>query len=119
MIDAFETVLKSLDKRGREQFGNKWMKEVQGRSKILEESYKILNQIGRDPINYSELATQAAYVFAYGMPRAYFTDEFLRRHRVRHPKGELGGISRVRNLLLLHHPCLAWRTEEHGAAQVR
>lgn len=83
MINAFETVLKSLDKRGREQFGNKWMKEVQGRSKILEESYKILNQIGRDPINYSGLATQAAYVFAYGMPRAYFTDEFLRRHRVR------------------------------------
>jgi hypothetical protein len=74
------------------------MKRVKGQSEALEASYKSLNQIGREPINYSELPTQAAYVFAYGMPRAYFTDEFLRRHRARQQgplfrEGELRVVS--------------------------
>lgn len=81
MLNVFEAVLKYLDKKGRDEHGDAWMGLVRDRFGKLEESYKILNQQGRPPINYAELPTQAGYIFGYAMSRAYFSDEFLRRHR--------------------------------------
>jgi hypothetical protein len=81
MLDVFESVLRRLDKQGRDEHGDAWMGLVKDRFGMLEESYKVLNQQGRLPINYAELPTQASYIFAYAMSRAYFSDEFLRRHR--------------------------------------
>ena len=82
MINTFEAALKYVDEKGLEQFGDTWMPRVKEHMMALEDGYKILNQAGRKPIEYSELPTQAAYLYAYGMPRAYFSDTFLRRHRV-------------------------------------
>lgn len=81
MLNVFEAVLKHLDKKGRDEHGEAWMGLVKDRFGVLEDSYKILNQQGRPPINYTELPTQAGYIFGYAMPRSYFSDEFLRRHR--------------------------------------
>jgi hypothetical protein len=98
MLETFDAVLKRLDKMGREAHNSRWLKLVKNRFEGLEEAYKILNQDGRVPIDYRELPTQAAYLYAYGMPRAYFCDEFLRRHReaLRRPlfsKEELNVVS--------------------------
>jgi Putative SAM-dependent methyltransferase len=81
VLKTFEAVLGGLDKTGRKQHGADWMPIVKDRIGGLEEAYKILNQVGRVPIDYRDLPTQAAYIYAYAMPRAYYSDEFLRRHR--------------------------------------
>jgi Putative SAM-dependent methyltransferase len=81
VLNTFDTALKGLDKKGQSEFGNCWADLVKNQMVALEESYRILLQDGRMPIDYSDLSTQAAYLYGYGMPRAYFADEFLRRHR--------------------------------------
>lgn len=81
MIEAFETALSELHEIGSEKHGDQWMGLVRSRIGELEEAYKNLYKEDRDPIDYSDLPTQAAYVFAYAMPRAAFTYEFLKRHR--------------------------------------
>jgi hypothetical protein len=81
MLYTFENVLLELDGYGRLEHGSQWMAEVTAGVANLEASYKKLGEQGRDAIDYSPLPTQAGYLFAYGMPRAYFTHEFLKRHR--------------------------------------
>jgi Putative SAM-dependent methyltransferase len=82
VLDTFESVLESLDQKGQEKHGSMWMNLVKDRVGSLEEAYKILNHDDRMPIDYRDLPTQAAYIFAYAMPRAYYSDEFLRRHHL-------------------------------------
>lgn len=81
ILDTFEEVLSNLDTEGEEEFGEDWVDLVRERLRTLEAAYRILTQADRQPIDYSELPTQAAYVFAYGMPRAGFTYERLKAHR--------------------------------------
>lgn len=81
ILDTFEEVLANLDSQGEEEFGDDWVEAVRDRLRSLEASYRILTQADRQPIDYSDLATQAAYVFAYGMPRGGFTYERLKLHR--------------------------------------
>lgn len=81
ILDVFEEVLANLDDDGEEQFGDDWVDLVRERLRALEAEYRLLAQADRPPIDYSELPTQAAYVFAYGMPRAGFTYERLKLHR--------------------------------------
>jgi hypothetical protein len=47
----------------------------------LREAYDNLTVPGRSEIDYSDLATQAAYVFVYAIGRAEFTYQLLKRHR--------------------------------------
>jgi ribosomal protein RSM22 (predicted rRNA methylase) len=81
ILGVFEEVLANLDEQGEEDFGDDWMDLVTARQISLEASYRILTRPDRQPIDYSEAPTQAAYVFAYGMPRAGFTYERLKQHR--------------------------------------
>lgn len=82
ILSVFEEVLSNLDSHGEEKFGEDWIDLVRERLQALEAAYRILTQPDRQPIDYSELPTQAAYVFAYGMPRAGFTYERLKAHRM-------------------------------------
>ena len=81
MLYSFEKALEKLNKRGGKEYGERWASVVRERRESLEEEYKGLTVDGRDPIDYSDLASRALYVFAYAAPRAYFAHEFLCRHR--------------------------------------
>lgn len=81
ILDAFEQVLSVLDESGKDEFNGAWMSLVGDRLLALEDAYRILTVAEREPIDYSELPTQAAYVFAYGMPRAGITYLRLKQHR--------------------------------------
>lgn len=81
MILPFEETLCWLDELGTAKHAESWPALLRERQVSLENEYKKLSVDGRDPIDYSDIATQAVYVFKYAMPRAYFADEFLRRHR--------------------------------------
>ena len=81
MLATFEKALKKIHNDGVAEHGEQWMQLVHARVTSLELLYQNLTVQGRPPIDYSEKATQAAYLFAYGTPRAYFTAEFLVRHR--------------------------------------
>jgi len=91
MIDTFEPVLAYVDEKGRAKFGDGWMQMVSDAITSLEAAYPTLTDEGREPIDYSSLATQAAYVYAYALPRAAFTYEFLKRHRAAIGKPLFGG----------------------------
>jgi Putative SAM-dependent methyltransferase len=81
ILDVFEEVLSNLDSEGEDECGDNWVDLVRERLFGLEAAYRILTQQDRSRIDYAEISTQAAYVFAYGMPRAGFTYERLKRHR--------------------------------------
>jgi hypothetical protein len=84
MIQAFEAALTAIDEHGRDEFGDEWYDRVRDRRAFLEAQYVKLHVEGRDPIDYSELPTQAAYVYSYALTRAAYVKEFLSRHRARH-----------------------------------
>ena len=81
LIETFEAVLAQLDAQGREELDGEWMSIVEDALQRLEAIYPTLTNEGREAIDYSELPTQAAYLYAYALPRAAFTYEFLSRHR--------------------------------------
>lgn len=81
LLGSFKKTLKRLNRRGEKAHGEEWPRILRQRRDSLEEDYKGLSVDGRSPIDYSDLASQAMYVFAYAAPRAYFADEFLQRHR--------------------------------------
>ncbi|HEX4738169.1 MAG TPA: hypothetical protein VH331_11470 [Allosphingosinicella sp.] len=81
MIEAFEEVLADVDERGRTMLGDEWMGCVEQALRSLEAAYPTLTEEGREPIDYSALPVQGAYLYAYALPRAAFTYEFLKRHR--------------------------------------
>lgn len=84
MIEAFEAALAAIDEKGRQQFSDGWYQRVRDRQSSLEEQYVNLHVEGRDPIDYSELPTQAAYIYSYALTRAAYVEEFLSRHRACH-----------------------------------
>lgn len=81
MLSAFEQALKVLHDKGFAAHQNQWMPKVKESWDRLIQSYQQLAQRDRKPIDYSGNEVQAAYLYAYAMPRAYFTHEMLRRHR--------------------------------------
>jgi hypothetical protein len=81
MLMAFEQALKGLHEKGLEAHQDQWMPKVKESWDSLIHSYQQLTQQDREPIDYSANEVQAAYLYAYAMPRAYFTYEMLRRHR--------------------------------------
>jgi hypothetical protein len=81
MLGAFEQALKALHGRGISKHPTQWMSRVKNSWDLLIQLYQQLTQQDREPIDYSVCETQAAYLYAYAMPRAYFTHEMLRRHR--------------------------------------
>lgn len=80
---VFENLLNSLDGEGEERYGDAWSGLVGERLEQLRSDYNILTDPGRTVIDYADLATQSAYVYAYGIGRAFFTDELLRKHRAK------------------------------------
>ncbi len=81
MLIAFEQALKVLHEKGLETDQDRWMPSVRNSLDSLVQSYQQLTQADREPIDYSVIQVQAAYLYAYAMPRAYFTLEVLQRHR--------------------------------------
>jgi Putative SAM-dependent methyltransferase len=76
---AISTVLKSLDESGFEEHGDLWDDLVAERLASLEASYRILRDRDRELIDYSDISTQAAYVFMYAIGRAEFTFQIIDR----------------------------------------
>lgn len=80
MFGALDSLLAALDEEGREGFGKGWRAEVKRAAERLRESYKVLTEEDRDVIDYSDLATQTAYVLAYAIGRCAFTSKLLSQH---------------------------------------
>jgi hypothetical protein len=82
VIEAlFEKLLYDLDQQGQAEMPDDWEDQVADRLESLRNAYENLTSPGRPEIDYSDLATQAAYVFAYAIGRAEFTYQLLKRHR--------------------------------------
>lgn len=79
--EIFEKLLYSLDQQGQDEREDDWSEDVSTSLESLRESYDTLTVKDRAAIDYGELATQAAYVFAYAIGRAEFTYQLLKRHR--------------------------------------
>ena len=82
MIEAiFDNLLSSLDEQGQVECDGVWDASVSESLESLRAAYEGLTVQNRDPIDYTDLPTQAAYVFAYAIGRAEFTYQLLKRHR--------------------------------------
>jgi hypothetical protein len=83
IFEVFEDVLAELDSQGRVAFGEDWEQHVGDRLHALAAYYgnQNLRRPDRALIDYSGLATQAAYLFMYAIGRAEFTYQILRRFR--------------------------------------
>ena len=81
MMRDFERTLRKLHTAGRRRFGDDWIPKLESRRVKLESAYATLYEQDRDPIAYSSLSAQTAYVFAYAPVRAEYTRQFLNRHR--------------------------------------
>lgn len=96
---VFRTLLESMDQEGWEEYKDDWDDRVSERLVALEEAYQELRVPDRELIDYSDLSTQAAYVFMYAIGRAEFTFQLLQR--VRHELGEPlfdGGLLQVTSI---------------------
>lgn len=78
----FEPALLALHRAGKKRFPNDWMLRLEARRVKLERAYATLYEQDRDPIPYSSLSAQTAYVFAYAPTRAEYVRQYLERHRV-------------------------------------
>jgi hypothetical protein len=78
---VFDRLLESLDEQGQEEANGEWEGKVLDRLEALRAAYDNLTEQGHPVIDYSDPATQAAYVFAYAIGRAEFTYQLLKRHR--------------------------------------
>lgn len=76
IYDAVKAVLATLDEQGNSDHAD-WSERVETNLTTLEDSYRELRDAGRDLIDYSDLATQAAYVFRYVLGHADFVYQFL------------------------------------------
>lgn len=77
---VFETVrlvLETLDEQGRADFFD-WDERLQASLVSLEAEYRKLTQGDRSPIDYSELSSQAAYLYRYVYGHAEFFYDFLK-----------------------------------------
>jgi hypothetical protein len=81
MMEEFEAALAALHSAGRRRFPDDWMLRLEARRIKLERAYATLYEQDRDPISYSSLSAQTAYVFAYAPTRAEYTRQYLVRHR--------------------------------------
>jgi hypothetical protein len=77
IYDAVKAVLTALDEQGDADYDD-WSDRLTERLASLEASYRDLRNANRDLIDYSDLATQAAYVFRYVLGHADFIYDFLR-----------------------------------------
>lgn len=80
IYESAKAVLASLDAQGDADHDD-WVDQVATRLASLEGSYRELLKPARDLIDYSELPTQAAYVFRYVLGHAEFAYDFLRHAR--------------------------------------
>lgn len=80
IAEAVRTVLTAVDEQGRTDYPD-WQDQVQTSITSLEASYRELRNVGRDLIDYSELPTQAAYLYRYVIGHAEFVYEILTRAR--------------------------------------
>ena len=79
--EIFDNLLSGLDDQGQEEFDADWETRVSVSLESLRAAYEGLTVQNRDPIDYTDLATQAAYVFVYAIGRAEFTYQLLKRYR--------------------------------------
>lgn len=71
ICEAVQSVLEALDEQGRTDFAD-WEERVKASLISLEAEYKTLLQTDRSPISYSDLSSQAAYVYRYVYGHAEF-----------------------------------------------
>jgi len=81
ILERVQNLLQALDDQGQADHDDEWPDLVGEQMQSLEAAYKQLIDPQRTPIDYSELSTQAAYVFRYVLARAEFTYEILKRAR--------------------------------------
>lgn len=81
MLANFEIALSKLHKAGEKKYGASWIPRLENRRAKLEGAYATLYEQDRDPISYSSMSAQTAYVFAYAPARAEYTRQYLHRHR--------------------------------------
>lgn len=75
--EVFESLLFELDQSDDDD----WDERIEESLNTLRAAYESLRVDGRPEIDYRDPATQAAYVFAYGIGRAEFTYQLLKKHR--------------------------------------
>ena len=96
IYQAVSEVLAGIDAEGRAgSMEAAWEGNVLNRMDALKASYTTLSEVGRPLIDYSELATQAAYVYRYVLGHAEFIYEFLTLARSKNVK-PLFGASEIR-----------------------
>jgi len=81
MLGDFELELRRLHQSGSNQFAEDWITKLKERRINFEAAYKTLDKQNREPISYSSICAQTAYIFAYAPVRAAYTFTFLQRHR--------------------------------------
>lgn len=83
IFEVFEDVLAELERRGLAEFGGQWHASVQDKLDALAGYYgnQNLRNPDRELVDYSGLATQAAYIYMYAIGRAEFTYQLLKRFR--------------------------------------
>lgn len=80
IYETVKRVLAALDAQGEADHDD-WSELMPASLAVLEGSYRELRNATRDLIDYSELATQAAYVFRYVLGHADFVYDFLKHSR--------------------------------------
>jgi len=80
IYETVKRVLAALDAQGAADHDD-WSELMPASLAVLEGSYRELRNANRDLIDYSELATQAAYVFRYVLGHADFVYDFLKHSR--------------------------------------
>jgi hypothetical protein len=81
ILEAVQHVLTALDEQGLADYGEAWAGMVADRLEVLKGAYENLTDENRALIDYSDLPTQAAYMFRYVLCRAEFAYQVLRRAR--------------------------------------
>jgi len=80
IADAVRAILTAVDLQGEADHSD-WPDRVKASMASLEASYRELRNVRRNLIDYSELSTQAAYLYRYVIGHAEFVFEILTRAR--------------------------------------
>lgn len=79
-INIFNDLLENVHNHGVEEHEDDWEGLVEDKFQFLRNEYGNLRNVNRIAIDYSAPETQAAYIYAFGLARAGFTFEHLKRH---------------------------------------
>lgn len=82
IVNAVRAVLSGLDEQGEADYED-WDEQLRTQMETLEASYRVLRNVNRDLIDYSDLAAQTAYLYRYVIGHADFIYQLLSRARAK------------------------------------